>query len=415
MTDDGAYWPSPWPGEDGGPRRVQMPHGIAGPRVPQGASLDVSSRELFGATMVVLRDPGEVYVHAFAPGGATSTLERVDPSSLTTVRASPDLPAGPWWPGGVAVHANGDLYVTAGRWCHRLDPDCALVASRELPRDRPYNSLVILPDGHLVMKDMVMDGSDQSRLVVLEPERLEPVGPEVDVTEDSIARISADGSTVYVVGTTAVHRFTWDGARLARDDGWRAPYLRFEGQHYGWDPVLTAGHAWFLDNGAGSDRFAGTFHGRGIATAPLHLVRAALDGDGRDVELVEICGEPGGIVVNPPLVDAARGIAVGFDSGNGVLAAFTIDAGGLAPRWRRDQDHGGHMLLWPDTGALVTYDHRDGQDHVVILDVETGNELSRAATGSAVQSVCFPAAGPDGDLYYCSLMTVAHVRTAGGR
>lgn len=413
MSDDGAYWPSPWPGEDGGPRRLQMPHGVAGPRVQRGAALDVTSRALFGATMVVLREPGEVYVHAFAPGGTTSTVERVDPASLTTVRASPDLAAGPWWPGGVAVHANGDLYVTAGRWCHRLDPDCSLVASRELPRDRPYNSLVILPDGHLVMKDMVMDGSDHSRLVVLEPEALEPVGPEVDVGEDSIARISADGSTVYVVGTTAAHRFAWDGARLVRDDGWRAPYLRFEGQQYGWDPVLTAGHAWFLDNGAGSDRFAGSFHGRGVATAPLHLVRAPLDGDGRRVDLVEICGEPGGIVVNPPLIDAARDVAVGFDSGNGVLAAFSIDGDRLAPRWRRDQDHAGHMLLWPDTGELVTYDHRDGQDHVVVLDVETGDELSRAPTGSPIQSVCFPAAGWDRDLYYCSLTTVARVGTAG--
>ena len=112
MSDDGAYWPSPWPGEDGGPRRLQMPHGVAGPRVQRGAALDVTSRALFGATMVVLREPGEVYVHTFAPGGTTSTVERVDPASLTTVRASPDLAAGPWWPGGVAVHANGDLYVT---------------------------------------------------------------------------------------------------------------------------------------------------------------------------------------------------------------------------------------------------------------------------------------------------------------
>ncbi len=412
MTDSG-YWPSPWPGEDGGPRRLQTPQGIAGPRLQCGEALDVTSRELLGTTMVVLRDPGEVYVHAFAPGSPTSVVERVDSISLTTLHASPELPAGPWWPGGVAVHANGDLYVTAGRWCHRLDPDCALVASRELPRDRPYNSLVILPDGHVVMKDLVMDGSDRSRLVVLEPDRLRPAGPEVDVPEDSIARISADGSTVYVVGTTGVHRFDWDGTRLVHDEQWRAPYVRFDGQHYGWDPVLASGSAWFLDNGAGSDRFAGSFRGRGIATAPLNLVRAAVDGHGGDVELVEICGKPGGIVVNPPLVDPVRRIAVGFDSGNGVLAAFAYDRHDIAPRWRRDQDHGGHMLLWPDTGELVTYDHHDGHDDVVIVDVATGDELARAGTGSPIQSVVFPAPGWDRDLYYCSLTTVARVRPAG--
>ncbi len=52
------------------------------------------------------------------------------------------------------------------------------------------------------------------------------------------------------------------------------------------------------------------------------------------VTLTEVCGQPGGLIANPPLVDEDRRIVVGFDSGNGVLAAFDLMVdGSLSPRW----------------------------------------------------------------------------------
>ena len=90
-------------------------------------------------------------------------MERIDPDSLAPLERSPDLSAGPFWPGGLAAHANGSLYVIYGRWCHRLAPDCTPVVSRQLPQERPYNSFVVLPDGVLVMKDLIKDGSTRSR------------------------------------------------------------------------------------------------------------------------------------------------------------------------------------------------------------------------------------------------------------
>ena len=71
--------------------------------------------------------------------------------------------------------------------------------------------------------------------------------------------------------------------------------------------------------------------GQGISPAPLHLVRVDLDDRARST-LTEICGLPNGIVANPPAVDETRRIAVGYDSGNGVLAAFDIAADGSARR-----------------------------------------------------------------------------------
>jgi hypothetical protein len=405
-----GYWSSPWPGEDGGPQRRQVPHGGAAPSLRSGGRLTCTSRALSAPTMVLLRAPGEVFVQGCVLGAdSTAWVERVDPESLATLARSPDLPGGPFWPGGMVAHANGSLYVTFGRWCHRLEPDCSVLVARELPRARPYNSLVVFPDGHLVMKDFDLSMQEPAQLLVLEPEQLEIVD-RIDAPEASIARISADGNDVYVVGVRAVHRFTWDGARsrLQRDEQWHPVYCTFDGQGYGWDPVLTDDGVWFLDDGEGSEHFGGWFRGKGVATSPLHLVRV----DARDASRVsyhEVCGAPGGIIANPPVYDATRRIAVGYDSGNGVMTAFDVDGATVHERWRRPQDHAAHMVLWPETGELLTFDFVDGVDHAVVVDVETGEELGRVATGSPVQSVLFPAPGWSRDAYYASFTTLARV------
>jgi len=231
----------------------------------------------------------------------------------------------------------------------------------------------------------------------------------VALPEPSIARLSADGDDVYAVGTDTLFRVRWDGARLALD-AFRGRYRTQPGQTYGWDAVLALGAAWFLDNGAGSEDDAGTFRGRGISTAPLHLVRVDLATGA--CTLMEICGQPNGIVANPPVVDEDRRIVVGYDSGNGVLAAFDIAADGLlTPRWRREQNHACHPLLFADTGELVTNDHDAARmmDAIVVLDIENGAERVRVDSGSPIQSVVFPAAGFGRDFYSCSFATLTRV------
>jgi hypothetical protein len=418
---------SPWPGEDGGPLRRQA----ADSRHATGAdrwSL-TASRTAPLACMVVTRDPGELYLlgHTLGPD-STSWLERIDPEHLGPVARSPELAGGPFWPGGVAAHANGDLYVTYGRWCHRLDPDCRPVAARELPAPRPYNSLVVLPDGHLVMKDFgggegaqALPAGDACEVLVLEPAGLEIVARH-RLPEGSIARLSlrlgdGDGADeVVVVGDTHLFRLAWDptGPGLAPC----APPLRYRthpGQGFGWDATVVAGAAWFLDDGEGTEGFGGCFHGRGVATAPLRLWRADLAAGALAAR--EVCGLPGGIIANPPVVDPARGIAVAYDSGNGVLAGFAIDDDGFvsdAPKWHHNQDQAGHMVLFTDTGVLASFDFdRDrAVDQVVLRDIASGDERDRVDTTSPVQHVVFPAVGWSGELYTTSFTTLSRLDPA---
>jgi hypothetical protein len=413
-----GYWPSRWPGEDGGPRRSQRPLSGVGPALEPDA-VDVRSRDAIAATMVVLREPGEVFLlrHTAGPN-AISWIERIDPVTLEVLDRSDDLAGGPTWPGGVAVHANGSLYVVFGNHAHRIAPDLTVSATRELPRRHPYNSFVIVPDGHIVTKDFggVLPGDDPlahvpepAELVVLDPDALDVVA-RCELPEPSIARLSADGATVYAVGTSTLFRAHWDGHDLALDETFAGHYRTVPGQTYGWDAVLALGAAWFLDNGEGSERYAGTFRGQGISAAPLHLVRVDLETAA--VTLTEICGLSHGVVANPPVVDERRRIVVGYDSGNGVVAAFDIAADGSASlRWKRAQNHACHPLLFADTGELVTNDHDATRmaDAIVVLDIESGRERLRVDAAGPVQSVLFPAPGFARDFYYCSFSTVARV------
>ncbi len=434
-----GYWPSPWPAEDGGPTRRQ--------RIPADRTLagewTAASRQHFGANMVVLRDPGEVYLQGNTFGGSTSSwVERIDPVSLECVVRSPDLDGGPFWAGGFAVHRNGDLYVTYGRWCHRLDPHTLVPkVSAQLPRERPYNSLLILPDGHLVMKDFcggsgvhaITNGDRGSELVVLEPDNLRVVA-RLELSEGSIARLSAypdadgSGATVVVVGDQSCQQVHWDGAklRLASVSG---RYLRFDGQTFGWDAVIAAGSAWFLDDGEGTNGFGPSFRGKGVSTAPLHLVRVDLAGTAAEPVLAEVHKGPGGIVANPPLVDEARHIALGYDSGHGVLVGFdfpaetahrvdsghTPDAAGPAAaptvRWHREQHHAGHMLFDATNGLALTndYDHDAGVDQAVVVELASGAVVSSTPTASSLQSVLFPATGWADDFYVVSFSTLTRL------
>jgi hypothetical protein len=389
--------------------------------VGTGGPLEVVSRSAPAATMAVTRAPGELFLLRHTAGeDAVSFVERIDPVTLAPLGRSPDLPGGPTWPGSIAAHANGSLYVVFGHHAHRLGPDLVPLAVTELPRHRPYNGFVVLPDGHLATKDfagsrpgapVAAEDRQPCELVVLEPDQLHIVD-RLSLAEPSVARLSAQGAEIYVVGDTSLFRVRWDG-HLHADDDLRTVYRTLEGQTYGWDCVLAAGAAWMLDNGEGSERYDGSLHGHGVSTAPLHLVR--IDLATGELTRTEVCGQPGGLVANPPLIDPQRMVALGYDSGNGVLAAFDIHADGrLSPRWQRHQEHAGHLVLDPDRGVVVTgdYDRGRGADQVVLLDLGSGQELARADTGSPIQSVLFPTVGFDGSVYLCTFTTVTRV-TAG--
>ena len=412
-----AYWESSWPAEDGGEQRLQVPHRVNGPKFSASSKFDVKFREVLAATMVVIREEDEMYLLRHTGGeDAVSWVEKIDPDTLEVLATSAHLPGGPAWPGGIAAHENGSLYVVFGQHAHRLSAQLEVIKTVTLPRVRPYNSFVLLPNGYLVTKDFsgALAGEPidtpmlPTQLLVLEPEDLTIVAT-LDLPEPSIARLSARDNDVYVVGTESLLRVQWTGTDLLLDTSFVARYRTMEGQTYGWDPVITHDSAWFLDNGLGSHQFAGTYRGIGVSTAPLHLVRVKLDSGA--VTLSDICGASGGIIANPPLIDERRCIAVGYDSGNGVMTAFDYDDDTVTQRWSVKQDHASHMLNFSDTGEFISADFSPGYgtEQVVVRNISTGEEIVRIETDSPIQSVVFPAVSAVGVIYWCSMYCITRI------
>ncbi len=412
-----AYVTSAWPGEDGGPKRQQIASNVVIPRIRNSQQLEVVSRDALAITMPIVGPNNELFLQRIMPGPDSVTwVEQIDAQTLEPLAQSEQLAGGPMWPGGMAAHANGSLYVVFGNHAHRLSTDLTVIASIQLPRVRPYNSFVILPTGHLATKDFSgplpgqpnSTAMDNTELLILDPDDLRIVA-RLDLNEPSIARLSADENNIYVVGDHSLIRVIWNGESLHVDSSFNARYRTLEGQTFGWDTVITDNDAWFLDNGEGTQLFTGSFRGVGISTAPLHLVR--VDKQSGLVTLSEICGLPNGIVANPPVVDTKRQIVVGFDSGNGIISGFDYDEDSVTLRWSHEQNHACHMLLIPETGQIITADFRPelGCEQIVILDITTGDEVARVSTTSPIQSAVFPAIGPTGDIYWCSMTTITRI------
>lgn len=401
---------SPWPLEDAGPRRTGRPVGLAGPRA---RSARVAARRDTALSVMALVDHGDAVLvlrNSVGPDGV-SWVERVDPRTLEVRHRSPDLALGPYWPGGMGLLDDGAVVVVQGRHAHRLDADLQPVATHRFAVDAAHNSFVVLADGSLAAKDLQRPDGSASVLSVLDPATLDDRCEPFTLPEPSVARLSADGNDIVVVGVDAVHVVRFDPVAGGLSPvGDPVTYRTADDQSFGWDPVIDAGSVWWLDNGDHTFANGFTMVGNGVSGGPVRLWRwtPGPDWSAGSVHSVEVCGLAGGAVTNPPLVDPVRAVVLGYDSANGVLAAFGIDD--LAPRWRTQLNTSTHLVAYGDTGEVVANDFVVGSgDQLVVLDVTTGVVTARADVASPAQSVVFGCPGRHRDFVYVSLSTVARV------
>jgi hypothetical protein len=415
-----GYFDSAWPAECGGPRRQKLV-GSPGLALRADERLRATHRPIDAwSVMFVQRAPGELYLQggtALGPGDAAPAfradrsgpgwLERVDPETLQPIRRSPDLPSGGWlWCGAVAVHANGDLYVVNGRYCHRLDPDCNVLAARELPFDGPYNGLLLMSDGNIVTRNLG-HRDDPASFVVLEPSQLELVGDPCVVEHRCMGRFSSDlnaeGELIYFTTDRDVRRLRYRDGSLSLDAEWVGTYSIDEGQSDAWDTSIGTDSIWLMDMGRlPSWRPPGTARQRAFRFS-------VSDPSKRDI--VDCIGRPGAFNTGPPLYDPVRRVLVHYDALNGVVAAHRyVEPGTLEPLWQHELRNFMQMICWADTGELVVEDANapfaaagDAEADMVVLDVESGVEKDRVAVGFPSTSGMFCTPGFARDFYVASV------------
>ncbi|HWS93855.1 MAG TPA: hypothetical protein VN306_15615 [Mycobacterium sp.] len=303
-----------------------------------------------------------------------------------------------------------------------------------LPQDAPYNCLLVASDGRLITKNIEYNTVRSSYLVVLDPDELTQAGPESELPENAMGRIAmdtvGDEQLIYVPGSHHFYRYRYDPVQgcLVRDDRWEPIYrmMSDQQQSFAWDPCLAAGGCWFLDNGdneANKVIFASHPVGqrvpprgsafRGLATSAQKLIRVSLT-DGCDVVVFTPFGVDRGSIFSPPAYDPIRGIAVSFDTGNGLLGAARYGQDGrFTLLWQKPCRISMQPVLFLDTAELVVNDFRRGRDDVVFYDLESGDEISRVATDSRTANGMFLSVGWNRDVIYCSIGSLARVWAEG--
>ena len=386
--------------------------------------------------MVVQREADEWFLQgtmpAFSGPAPFGWIERIDPETLEPTAASPQLPCGNHvWCGAILAHADGSLYTVNGSYMHRLDPDCQMLAERELPVDQAHNGLLSLFDGTLATKDLRLEGHGTSTITLLAPETLEVCAPPFALPEGSMGRIAAyregSGEWILVAGTEHLWRAYWNGTELRLDDAWR-PRYREAGDRNGlaWDSCVAAGAVWSMDNGdIDSVRLIfGTRPNGRFETPPARelswrrpapwagaqrLLRTSLESGSQPVS-IEPFGTPGGGIIAPPVFVPEFDLAIAWDSLNGGLAGIAWDKQGFTPRWTLPLRPSMQPVVFPESGELVINDFTEaGSDDLVAVDIETGALKARVPTGSRVANGMFLSPGPGRSLFYCSTGSVARI------
>ena len=364
----------------------------------------------------VHRNPGELYLYgttlAHEPEVA-GWVERVAPQTLEPLASSGDLPAGGHrWPGGIAVHQNGDLYMVSGAYMHRLAPDCSVITALPLPVDHAHDGLLILDDGMIVTKDVRLDDGP-STLTVCDPDL--SVVCTLTLPEASMGRLSAVGDYIYVAGSTKVFRYRWDGGALLPDETWQPQYRDPGRGGVAGGLTVVDNRAWLMDN-------ANVFSAEAVSAGdlpeatwaePVRAVGFSVDDQDNKISInpTEL---PSGWAVAPPLVH--DGVLVAWDTGGMGMAAFDIGGIGPAPEmlWFQPFRTSMRPLLFASTRELVINDYRilDGDtssNDLVILDLETGQMKARVPTGGQDPAFMFMTPDQYGSIHVCSTNTVARI------
>ena len=389
--------------------------------------------------MMIRRAPGELFLggtmSAFTGPPPFGWLQRLDPETLEVKAESPQLPCGDHvWCGSIAAHRNGDIIKVNGCYMHRLDHNCKVVAERRLPVDQAHNGLLVLSDGSIVTKDLRLAGQGPSTVTRLDPDTLEIVGRPLALPEGSMGRIASDatsaGEFIYIPGIERIWRLRVEPRDLMVDRTW-SPRYRSEGGDQGlsWDGCISDGALWLMDNGdIDSLRAIYGVHpnGRFAARDPRLSWRRPAPWSGRqrllrvsletgDIAAIAPFANAGGGIIAPPVHVPELDICIAWDSINGSLAGISTAGGKLKLAWSLDVRPSMQPVVFPETAELVINDFQETADHLVVVDMRSGELISRADTGSSLANGMFLTPGTDRDIYYCSTHAIARVQWSSHR
>ena len=432
-----GYWStSTWPVENGGNRRQKSTTG--GLHAASGKADVVTRIDDRWHVMVIQRDKDEWYISgtmpAFTGQPPFGWVQRIDPDTLEPLADSGKLPCGEHvWCGAVLAHANGAIYNINGSYLHRLNAQTLETEIEfKMPADRSHNGLLALSDGHLLTKDLRLEGQGGAVLTRIDPHSLEIVGEQLVLPEGSMGRFAADSRPdgtdyVYVPGAEHLWRIAIAKETMSITD-WQPRYRDAEGPWgLAWDSCLSDGYCWVMDcgdivpirrihsvspNGRFQENPPGNLSWRQPSprSGAQRLHRISLNNPD-DAASIEPFGTPGGGIIAPPVNVPEHHLAIAWDSINGGLAGIDTSGNDLSVAWTVNARPSMQPVVFPESGELVINDFTNaGSDDLIVVDVSTGELLDRVSTGSPIANGMFLSPGPDQSIFYCTTTRLTRVR-----
>ena len=425
-----GYFDSAWPVECGGNRRQKAATGKLLSKNSKTEMISTVSDKW--NVMVIQREKNEFFLGGTMPyfNGPKpyGWLQKINSDSLEVLNESPQLPCGDHvWCGAIAAHENGNIIKVNGSFMHVLSPECEVILEKELPINQAHNGLLILSDGTIVTKDCRLENQQNSTITRLDPNTLELLHEPFALPEGSMGRIASDlnddGEFIYIPGIERIWRIKVLPDALELDEDWQPQYRNAnQSQGLAWDGCISEGSLWVMDNGdIESVRSIYGVNPNGRVSENTHLSwrnPAPWKGRQRLIKFDLISGEKtsiepfdkeGGGIIAPPVNVPEYEMCIAWDSINGGLAGISTTDRKLAVSWQLDMRPTMQPVIFPESGELVINNFENGEDELIVVDIATGELLSRAKVNARLANGMFLTPGFNRDIFYCTTGTFSKV------
>ena len=425
-----GYFDSAWPVECGGNRRQKAATGKLLSKNSKTEMISTVSDKW--NVMVIQREKNEFFLGGTMPyfNGPKpyGWVQKINSDSLEVLNESPQLPCGDHvWCGAIAAHENGSIIKVNGSFMHVLSPECEVILEKELPINQAHNGLLILSDGTIVTKDCRLENQQNSTITRLDPNTLELLHEPFALPEGSMGRIASDlnddGEFIYIPGIERIWRIKVLPDALELDEDWQPQYRNAnQSQGLAWDGCISEGSLWVMDNGdIESVRSIYGVNPNGRVAENTHLSwrnPAPWKGRQRLIKFDLISGEKtsiepfdkeGGGIIAPPVNVPEYEMCIAWDSINGGLAGISTTNRKLAVSWQLDVRPTMQPVIFPESGELVINNFENGEDELIVVDIATGELLSRAKVNARLANGMFLTPGFNRDIFYCTTGTFSKV------
>ena len=235
--------------------------------------------------------------------------------------------------------------------------------------------------------------------------------------------ITEEGEFVYIPGIEKIWRVKVLSDSLELDEDWQPMYRDSkQSQGLAWDGCISDGSLWVMDNGdIESVRSIYGVNPNGRVAENTHLSwrnptpwkgkqrLIKLDLTTSEMKAIEPFDKDGGGIIAPPVNVPEFQVCIAWDSINGGLAGISSKDQNLSVSWHLDARPTMQPVVFPESGELVINNYENGEDELIVVDVSSGELLSRVKVNARLANGMFLTPGLNRDIFYCTTGTFSKV------